>query len=438
MSLLRQTLDDLRKLSRPVRALLIGGFINLLGNGLILPYTLIYLHNVRHATFAQAGALLGLVGITGLLVTPLAGPLIDRIGALTIVITALVLLAVGYGSLAAPLPSPTLIVSMAVVGMGNGLFWPAQKAFLALSVPPDRLHVVFAFDQIGANLGIGLGALAGSIAIALAGEGAIAALFIANAITFAVFAVTMAVVAPAAREAAAAAGTDGAAPAAETAQQEEQTEEAGHAPRVTTLTILRTDVAFRRFILLQVVLVTCGYAAIEQLPVYLTNFSHVAAALTGIIFLANIVGNVLLPIPISRHLEGRDRINALRAGLVIWAALWFVVAIGTGFGSGLVVVLIAACCTGLFAIGEAIEAVTVDPLVSSLASEETTGRYMAGLTTSWNIGLIISPIIGGAIMQWQHVLLWPIFALILLAAAALTPAIRSRVPVEQRLVPKGG
>ncbi|HEY1106302.1 MAG TPA: MFS transporter, partial [Agromyces sp.] len=52
--------------------------IQTLGRGLTLPFTIIYLHEVRGFDLGVSGTLMGLIAITGLIVTGPGGTLIDR------------------------------------------------------------------------------------------------------------------------------------------------------------------------------------------------------------------------------------------------------------------------------------------------------------------------------------------------------------------------
>ena len=55
--------------------------IQTLGRGLTLPFTIIYLHEVRGFDLGLSGALMSLIAIAGLIVTGPGGTLIDRYGA---------------------------------------------------------------------------------------------------------------------------------------------------------------------------------------------------------------------------------------------------------------------------------------------------------------------------------------------------------------------
>ena len=79
-----------------VQTLQLGGLCNAFGNGVVLPFTLIYLHNVRGISLAVAGLVIATNAAVALVAGPLSGPLVDRIGGRLVLATALVLLAVGF------------------------------------------------------------------------------------------------------------------------------------------------------------------------------------------------------------------------------------------------------------------------------------------------------------------------------------------------------
>ena len=68
-------------LPRDGKLLLSTVAIETLGTGLVLPFGVIYLHEVRHFPVEAAGALLAVPAVVGMAVVGPAGSLIDRLGA---------------------------------------------------------------------------------------------------------------------------------------------------------------------------------------------------------------------------------------------------------------------------------------------------------------------------------------------------------------------
>ena len=114
-------------LPRPVWILQGGGLVNAFGNGVVLPFLLIYLHNVRGIPLGIAG-LSAASNSAGALVTGfVAGALGDRIGPRRVMAGSLGLMTVAI--LLFPLIHTgwqALLVN-GLLGCGSGAFWPSQS-----------------------------------------------------------------------------------------------------------------------------------------------------------------------------------------------------------------------------------------------------------------------------------------------------------------------
>src|SRR5215831_7816382 len=87
-------------LSRELWLVQIGIFVNNLGYGAVLPFEVIYLHNGRGFSLSVAGLVVGTLTGVAVVAAPLAGPVIDRVGARATTVGAGVALAAGYAGLA--------------------------------------------------------------------------------------------------------------------------------------------------------------------------------------------------------------------------------------------------------------------------------------------------------------------------------------------------
>ena len=81
--------------------MLCGSFANAFGNGVVFPFFLIYLHNVRDIPLGTAGLVLAVSGIASLVGGVIAGALVDRIGAKGMLVFAMLASIVGFGGLLA-------------------------------------------------------------------------------------------------------------------------------------------------------------------------------------------------------------------------------------------------------------------------------------------------------------------------------------------------
>src|SRR5262249_59655517 len=85
------------QLPREVWLLQLGGLANSFGNGLVLPFLVIYLHDVRGFGLGVAGLVVAVSAAAQLTAGLVAGPLVDRFGAKNVLAGGLVMQAVGFG-----------------------------------------------------------------------------------------------------------------------------------------------------------------------------------------------------------------------------------------------------------------------------------------------------------------------------------------------------
>jgi MFS family permease len=148
---------------RPVATLQVGGLLNSFGNGVVMPFLFIYLHNVRGIGLAVAGLILATHALVSIVAGPIFGSQIDRFGAKAMLGLSLAILTVGYAAYAfVHVPWQGFVVA-AVSGVGVGGFWPAQSTLIAGLTPTAQRPAAFAMQRVVMNLGFGLGALAGGL-----------------------------------------------------------------------------------------------------------------------------------------------------------------------------------------------------------------------------------------------------------------------------------
>ena len=87
-------------LSRPVLILQWGNALNYFGYGLVLPFEIIYLHQIRGFSTSTAGLVLAATMGTSAIITPPTGALLDRYSAKAIVVAGSLASALGYAGFA--------------------------------------------------------------------------------------------------------------------------------------------------------------------------------------------------------------------------------------------------------------------------------------------------------------------------------------------------
>ena len=127
-------------LSRQVWVLEVGIFLNMLGYGAVLPFEIIYLHDGRGFDLGFAGLVVGLITGVAVVTSPIAGAVIDRIGARATAAAAGLALAAGYAGLAFAESPPTALAAAALAGAGNGAISPSQSALMTALAPRELRH----------------------------------------------------------------------------------------------------------------------------------------------------------------------------------------------------------------------------------------------------------------------------------------------------------
>jgi MFS family permease len=358
------------RLPRTTRLFLAGNTVSMVGTGLVLPFMLIYLHQVRGIALPAVGALLAGAASTGLLVVPLSGMLIDRFGARPLLIAIMLGQSIADVSLALAHNVPTALPATLLYGATWAPMFPALATMIAGLTPhPVMQQRAFAINFTAQNAALGTGAAIGAAVAGTQNPASFQALFLANAASCLVFAAVL--------------------PFIPNLRRPRQRNES----KVGYRTVLAHR-QLRLVLVASLLLAFTGYPAFDSgLPAFATVAAHVSlhvVALSVAVNTAIIVATQLLVLRLIRRI--RRSVSVALTGL-IWAVSWAVLGL-----SALPIMPDAriACVfafTGLFGLGEVFFAPTMGPLVNSLAHDRIRGRAnsMSGFTMS--IALIASPAI---------------------------------------------
>jgi MFS family permease len=385
----------------------VGVFLNMLGYGAVFPFEIIYLHEERGFSLGVAGIVAGLVTGVAIVSAPLAGVVIDRVGARATAVVAGMALALGYGSLAFATTVPVAIAAAALAGIGNGGLNPSQSALMAVLAPRELRQRASAVSRVAVNFGIGLGAAIGGFVAGFGLNGFIV-LFLVNAVGYLLY---LAILVGAVRE------------------------EVRPEPVAGGYRQVLRDRAFLRFTLANVAMIAIGWGVLAWVVPPFARGLGMEPALIGLLLLVNASTVILAQLPIVRAAEGRSRVGALSLGAASWviACLLAVAAQAGGTAFAFACLLAAAIA---FAIGECLHATSFMPLVADLAPAGLRGRYMAVAGLSWWVGLASAPTLGGQLLAVSTAL--PLVAGAALAALTivLLRASETALPVGARLIPR--
>jgi MFS family permease len=399
------------QLPRPVWLLEAGGVANSLGNGIVLPFLIIYLNQVREFSLATSGVIVATIGAVALVTGPFCGRLIDRIGPRATLVASLLLLAVGYGGFPFVREPWQAFVLAAIAGAGNGGFAPAHSSLLATLTTREQRNAAYAVQRATDNLGFGVGALVGGLIATTRVPESFTLLFLLDAMTFIAF-IALLMFVPARR------AVDGAARAA------------------ARYSVVLRDRVFLWLLLLIALLVAAAYAQVSTvLPPFATQQASISEAGVGVIFFVNTVIIVIAQLPIAKAIEGRRRMFVLALSAAVFAGTSVaILAAGSLLTSSAAVVALCGVIV-VFSLAECLHGSVQNPLIADLAPEHLLGRYMALRTISWQVGFMAGPAIGSALLARSPAGLWLGAAAACAVVAVGSLALARRIPEDAAFTP---
>ena len=388
----------------------VGIFLNFLGWGAVLPFEVIYLHDGRGFSLGIAGLVVGTVTGLAVIAAPVAGPLIDRVGARTTAAGGGVALAAGYAGLALAHTPRQAFVAAAAAGAGNGALLPSQSALVASLVAPDVRHRASAVSRVAGNVGAGLGGAIGGL-VAGYGLNGFVVLFLANALTYVLYVVILVV---AVRE------------------------DARPAPIAGGYRVVLRDRPFMRLAVTNVAVIAVGWGVFTWIvPSYARGEIGVGSRVIGLLALANALTVVVAQIPVAKLSEGRRRALAMAIASLTFAGACLLVAGADLVGSGYAYAALLAAVIAV-GVGECLYTTALMPLVAELAPEALRGRYMATVGLSWWLGLALAPTLGTQLLSVSPPAALLAAAGVALAAALSALALEHDLPAMARLTPRPG
>ena len=390
----------------------VGGLVNAFGNGMVIPFMFIYLHNVRGIGLGLTGLIVAAHAVVSIVAGPIFGSQIDRFGGKRMLALSLVILTVGYAGYALVYEPWQGFLVAVVSGIGIGGFWPAQSTLITGLTPRDQLPSAFAMQRVVMNLGIGLGALTGGLIATTDSPDTFTVLFLLDALTFLVYAFVMYALVP-----------------------EPDLRQRGHASRTGSYREVLRHRAFVAVIALNALFIFAGFSGFDVLPVYAKNEGGLSETQIGLLFLVNTLVIVFTQLPIARLARGRRRMPTLALFGLLWAGAWLLVPIAGAVASAEAAFLVLVMVMVVFAVGQCLHGAVAGPLAADLAEPRLMGRYMALNALSWQIGFALGPALGGAGLAVSPNGVWIAAAALCTIGAACTLLVEGALPSRARRTP---
>jgi MFS family permease len=403
------------RLPAAARRLLTGTALSALGNGLVLPFLVVYLHDVRGMSTAVAGLVVAWQAVIGFAIAPLSGALVDRVGPRRVVVVSPLIMACGAAGYALVQVPWQAFATATVLAVGGAAMWPAVSTLMARIVPEEQRQRAFGLQFMLLNLGIGLGGLISGLAVDTSRPITFERLYLVDGLTFLLYGLIVSTL------------RDVGGPLPTT----EEHEQGGYRD------VLR-DRAMLRLSAVALVLLASGYGALELgYPAFVTQVLHVAPRVVAFGFVANTLAIVLGQMFAIRLIQGRSRSRVLATVGVLWAVSWGVLGLAVPISTQAVVVTLVLAAPVVFALGETIFQPVMPALVNELAPEHLRGRYNAMSSLVWNVAGVVGPAIAGLLLGAHLGGLW--IAVVaggcLVAGGAALRLRRTLTPVQDGLLP---
>jgi MFS family permease len=347
------------------------------GTGLVLPFWVVYLHEIRGYSLDVVGLLIAGMSAAGVVTSIPGGTLIDRVGPRRAMICVLVAAIVGQVVMAFAVNLPIAIVGIAIVGGGFGLGWPAVQALVSSVVPSEIRARYFGMNFSLLNLGIGIGGIVGGLVVDVDRPATFQAMYLGNALSYVPGLFLMLV------------------PLRHIGRPAPVSHDQASSGAVSYLTVLRAP-GMRTLCALMFVSAFVGYAQLNSgMPAYARAIGEVSTRGLGFAFAANTVVIVLLQLLVLQRIEGRRRTRVIVVMSVVWAASWALLAAsGITPGTWSATFFVAACAS-VFALGETLLQPTMPAIVNDLAPDHLRGRYNGLTSGCFQAASILGPIVAG-------------------------------------------
>jgi MFS family permease len=354
-------------------------FIDRIGGTLLFPFFALYITQKFNVGMTQAGILLGVSSLFGLIGSTIGGALTDKFGRKQLILFGLIFSAISTLTFGLVNDLNALYPLMIVVGLLSSVAHPAHDAMIADILPENKRQEGFGILRVVGNLSWIIGPTIGGVVANIN----FFYLFVIDAVISCVVAAIIYRTIP-----------------------ETKPEPHAHAESETLwqtvigYRVVLKDIAFMAFMVAGMLMLIVYQQMYSTLSVYLRDNHRVNPSGYGFLMTTSAITVVLFQFWVSRLIKRRPPFLMMAFGTVFYMigfALFGVVTIYALFALNIVIITI----------GEMIVVPTSQAIATNFAPETMRGRYMAIFGLSWAIPSTIGPGAAGYILDnYNPDLLW--------------------------------
>lgn len=394
----------------PIFWIIVGAlFIDSIGSTLLTPFFALYITQKFGVGMTEAGTLLGMSSLFGLLGSIIGGAITDRFGRRRLILFGLITSALSSLSLGLVSNLTTLYFLIIIVGLLSRVAVPAYDAVMADVLPESKRQEGFGIMRVAFNYAWIFGtALGGLIA-----SRSFLALFVMDAILSMIAAIVLYRFLPETKP----------------ASPVETKESESFLNTVAGYRIVLRDLAFISFLLAGIIVLLVYQQEYSSLPVYLRDMHNIDTQSYGVMLSLSGLEVVLFQFWISRTIRKYPPFLMMMLG-----ALFLTIGFGMiGFVSGRALFLAAII---IITVGEMVFYPTGQVLAANFAPLDMRGRYMAVYGLAWAIPATVGPAAAGLILDnYNPNLLWYIGGALCAVAAVGFYALHLWLGQQKRFIP---
>lgn len=377
----RPTLSSFwRDLPREGKLLISTVIFSSIGTGLVLPFMVVYLHEVRGIPLETVGLLLAMQAGIGIAVVPPIGALIDRIGPRLVYASSMVALLIGDVLISQATTTAAAAVAFVFLGYGFGVIWPASGAMIGNLIPSEQRQRYFGLNFTLLNLGIGIGGIVGGQFVDVDRAETFIMVYLLDALSYLPALVILLwwlrhVGGPVAHP---------------------------HSDEVITrpsyLSMLRNK-NLRALLILVAVAALVSYPQLNAgLPAYARAVGEISTQGLGYAFAANTLVIVVLQLFVLQRIEGHRRTRVAVVMAATWAVSWTLLGATSLVPGTIAATILLASCAAVFGLGETMLQPTTSAMINDLAPDHLRGRYNALSSLMFSGAFVVGPVLASILI----------------------------------------
>jgi MFS family permease len=360
-------------------------FIDRVGGTLLFPFFSLYLTQKFNVGMTQAGVILGIFAVSGLVGGMIGGALTDKFGRKKLIIFGLVFSALSTLTLGLVNDFNLLYPLAILIGLLSDMAFPAHQAMIADMLNEKQRTEGFGILRVVANIAWLIGPMIGGFIA----DRSFFLLFIIDASVSTFVAILFFFLIPETKP----------------ESTEEQKSESILKTFTGYFTVLK-DFGFLFFIIAGILMNLVYTQMYNSLSVFLRDTHGTPPSVYGFLMAVSAITVIIFQFWVTRRIKSKKPFLLMASGAVFYL-------IGFGMFGFVGAVWLFALAIMIITIGEMIIMPTQQALAANFASEDMRGRYMAAFGLAWMIPQTIGPSVAGVILDnYNPYSLWYIGAFV--------------------------